>query len=76
VLCWDLTAPFLSLGLRLALITMAVREPRLLITVVLPSWIALMFVRYIFVPLRAWRKLPGLFLYMLFYECCLYWLSL
>jgi hyaluronan synthase len=76
VLCWDLTAPFLSLGLRLALIAMAIQDPGLLFTVVLPSWIALMLVRYIFVPLRAWRKLPGLFLYMLFYECCLYWLSL
>jgi hyaluronan synthase len=76
VLCWDLTAPFLSLGLRLALVVMAIREPGLLFTVVLPSWVALMLVRYIFVPLRAWRKLPGLFLYMLFYECCLYWLSL
>jgi hyaluronan synthase len=76
VLCWDLTAPFLSFGLRLGLIAMAIQEPRLLLTVVLPSWTVLMLVRYIFVPLRAWRKLPGLFLYMFFYECCLYWLSL
>jgi hyaluronan synthase len=76
VVCWDLTAPFLSFGLRLALIATAVQRPQLVFTVVLPSWVALMLVRYIFVPLRAWRKLPGLFLYMLFYECCLYWLSL
>ena len=38
--------------------------------------IALLLVRYIFVPLRAGRKLPGLLLYMLFYEGCLYWLNL
>lgn len=76
VLCWDLTAPFLSFGLRLGLIATAIHEPRLVLTVVLPSWTVLMLVRYIFVPLRAWRKLPGLFLYMVFYECCLYWLSL
>ncbi len=35
-----------------------------------------MLVRYIFVPLRAGRKLPGLLLYMFFYELCLYWLNL
>ena len=35
-----------------------------------------MLIRYIFVPLRAREKLVGLFLYMLFYEVCLYWLNL
>ena len=35
-----------------------------------------MLMRYAFVPVRAWRKLPGLFLYLLFYEFCLYWLNL
>ena len=34
-----------------------------------------MLIRYIFVPLRAREKLLGLFLYMLFYETCLYWLN-
>jgi hypothetical protein len=33
-------------------------------------------VRYVFVPLRARDKLFGLFLYMLFYESCLYWLNI
>jgi hypothetical protein len=33
-------------------------------------------IRYIFVPLRARDKLVGLFLYMVFYEVCLYWLNL
>ena len=55
---------------------MAFQQPRLLLTVVLPSWIMLLFVRYIFVPLRATRKIPGLLLYMFFYEFCLYWLNL
>jgi hypothetical protein len=36
----------------------------------------LMLIRYIFIPLRARQKLAGLFLYMLFYEACLYWLNL
>ena len=76
VLFWDLTAPFLSFGLRIALVVTAVRLPWLLITTILPSWIVLMLIRYIFIPLRAREKLLGLFLYMLFYEVCLYWLNL
>jgi hyaluronan synthase len=76
ILCWDLTAPFLSFGLRIALAVTAVANPRLVLTTILPSWIVLLLVRYCFVPLRARDKLPGLFLYMLFYEGCLYWLNL
>jgi hyaluronan synthase len=75
ILCWDLTAPFLSFGLRVALVVTAIREPRVVLTVVLPSWIVLMLIRYVFVPLRARDKVVGLFLYMLFYETCLYWLN-
>ena len=52
-----------------------VSEPALVVRVILPSWIVLMLVRYVFVPLRARDKLPGLFMYMLFYECCLYWIE-
>jgi hyaluronan synthase len=76
VLLWDLTAPFVSFGLRIALAVTVVRDPRLVLTVILPSWIVLMLVRYCFVPLRARDKLLGLFLYMLFYEGCLYWLNI
>jgi hyaluronan synthase len=76
ILFWDLTAPFLSLGLRLALLFTVIHDPRIFLTAILPGWIILMLVRYIFVPLRARGKLPGLFLYMLFYETCLYWLNL
>jgi hyaluronan synthase len=75
ILFWDLTAPFLSFGLRIALVVTIVSEPRLVVTTILPSWIVLMLVRYIFVPLRARDKLFGLLLYMLFYELCLYWLN-
>jgi hypothetical protein len=35
-----------------------------------------MLVRFVFVPLRAREKMLGLFLYMLFYEGCLYWLNI
>jgi hyaluronan synthase len=76
VLFWDLTAPFLSFGLRVALVVTIVRYPELVLTTIVPSWIVLMLIRYIFVPLRARDKLGGLVLYMLFYEVCLYWLNL
>ena len=76
ILLWDLTAPFLAFGLRIALAVTAFGDPQLILRVILPSWVVLLLVRYIFVPLRAPRKLLGLFLYMLFYEGCLYWLNL
>jgi hypothetical protein len=46
------------------------------VTAILPSWLMLLLIRYIFVPLRAPEKLLGLFLYMFFYEGVLYWLNL
>jgi cellulose synthase/poly-beta-1,6-N-acetylglucosamine synthase-like glycosyltransferase len=76
ILLWDLTAPFLSFGLRVALAVTIVARPSLVLTTILPSWILLLLVRYIFVPIRAPEKLVGLFVYMVFYECCLYWLNL
>jgi hyaluronan synthase len=76
ILLWDLTAPFLSFGLRIGLVVIVVTNPIVFFTAILPSWIMLLLIRYIFVPLRARDKLPGLFLYMFFYECCLYWLNL
>ena len=76
ILLWDLTAPFLSFGLRIGLVMTIVARPELFLTGILPSWIVLLLVRYILVPLRAPDKLLGLFLYMLFYESCMYWLNL
>jgi hyaluronan synthase len=76
ILLWDLSAPFLAFGLRIALVVTVIRDPLVVLTVVLPSWIVLMLIRYVFVPLRARDKVPGLFLYMLFYEGCLYWLNI
>jgi hyaluronan synthase len=76
ILLWDLSAPFLAFGLRIGLIVTAVANPALLVKAILPSWLALLLIRYCFVPLRARDKLLGLFLYMFFYEGCLYWLNL
>jgi hypothetical protein len=76
ILCWDLTTPFLSFGLRIALIGTALSNPTLIVTTIVPSWIIRMLIRTIFLPLRAGRKLPGLLLYIFYSELCLYWLNL
>ncbi len=76
ILVWDLTAPFLAFGLRVGLIVVVLANPMLFVTAILPSWLMLLLIRYIFVPLRAPEKLFGLFLYMFFYEGVLYWLNL
>jgi hyaluronan synthase len=76
ILLWDLTAPFLSFGLRIGLLITVIHAPLFVLTVIVPSWVVMALVRYVFVPLRARDKLFGLFLYMLFYESCLYWLNI
>jgi hyaluronan synthase len=76
ILLWDLSAPFLSFGLRIGLIVIVIANPMIFVTTIVPSWMMLLLIRYIFVPLRARDKLVGLFLYMFFYELCLYWLNL
>ena len=76
ILLWDLSAPFLAFGLRVGLVVLVITNPALFVTAILPGWVVLLLIRYIFVPLRARDKLLGLFLYMFFYEGCLYWLNL
>ena len=73
---WDLSAPFLSFGLRVGLVIIVLTNPAVSFAAILPSWIMLLLIRYSFVPLRAPDKLLGLFLYMPFYELCRYWLNL
>src|SRR3954464_13713542 len=57
ILLWDLTAPFFSFGLRIGLLVTVLARPGLFLTAILPSWIVLLLIRYIFVPLRAPDKL-------------------
>jgi cellulose synthase/poly-beta-1,6-N-acetylglucosamine synthase-like glycosyltransferase len=76
ILIWDLSAPFLSFGLRIGLLVVVLDNPKLFFTAILPSWLMLLFIRYSFVPLRARDKVLGLLVYMFFYEFCMYWLNL
>ena len=73
ILLCELTIPFFAFGLMLSLIVSLALEPSLFWTAILPSWVVFMFVRYIYVLFYAKRKIPGLFVYMFFYEIILYW---
>jgi hyaluronan synthase len=72
ILMWDLTIPFFSFGLMLALVVSVITDPAFL-AILIPAWILFMFVRYMPILFYGIRKIPGLILYMFFYEMFLYW---
>lgn len=74
VLFWDLTAPFLSFGMRIAVLMIIFINPLFFLSFVLPGWLIFMFIRYFFVFTHAKRKAPFLLIYMIFYEVFLYWM--
>ncbi len=76
ILLWELTIPFLSFGLMIALFVSIVTDPMFFLTTVLPAWIMFMIVRYIHIFFYAKRKIPGLLVYMVFYDLFLYWQSI
>lgn len=69
----ELTIPFFAFGLMLTLLVTIVVDPGMFLKVILPSWIVFMFVRYVHILFYGKRKIPGLLIYMLFYEIFLYW---
>jgi hyaluronan synthase len=75
ILLWDLTIPFFSFGLMLAIVGTLLTRPWAVLALV-PSWTLCMLVRNIPVLFHARGKLRGLFLYMFFYEFFLYWQSI
>jgi hyaluronan synthase len=76
ILLWELTIPYLSFGLMVTLIVTVIFNPSFFLTTVLPAWIVFMFVRYMPMLFYGKRKIPGLFIYMLFYDVFLYWQSI
>ncbi len=73
ILLCELTIPFFAFGLMIALFITIVFSPSVFVTVVLPSWVVFMFIRFFPVIFYGKKKIPGLFLYMFFYEIFLYW---
>ncbi len=73
ILLCELTIPFFAFGLMLALVLTLISNPARSLLVLLPAWIIFMFVRYLPILFTGKRKIPGLFIYMLFYELVLYW---
>lgn len=76
ILLWELTIPFFSFGLMLALVISVFTNPHFFLTSLLPAWILFMFVRYMPMMFYGKRKIPGLFIYMFFYDIFLYWQSI
>jgi hyaluronan synthase len=73
ILLCELTVPFMSFGLMVALFVSIFTNPMMIVTSLLPSWIMFMFVRYIMVLFYGRGKIFGLLVYMFFYEIFLYW---
>jgi hyaluronan synthase len=73
ILLCELTVPFMSFGLMVALVVNMFTHPLMVVTTLIPSWIGFMFIRYIMVLFYGKKKIPGLLIYMLFYEVFLYW---
>ena len=76
ILLWDLTIPFFSFGLMLALAATIVTRPGTFLFVLVPSWALCMLIRNIPVLFHGRGKIKGLLLYMFFYEFFLYWQSI
>lgn len=73
ILLCELTMPFMAFGLTIALFVSLALNPMYFFTVVLPSWIIFMVVRYFPILFYGKRKIPGLVMYMFLYESILYW---
>lgn len=75
LLSWDLTATFLSVGLHLQLLLLLILDPHFVLTMILPLWAIAIVLRYLYVFIKAPRKVPGVFLYGLLFEGLLYWIN-
>lgn len=76
ILLWELTIPFFSCGLMLALMITVFTNPAFFLNSLLPAWIVFMVVRYMPMMFYGKRKIPGLLVYMFFYDVFLYWQSI
>lgn len=73
ILFWDLTAPLATLAFRMTTVATLALDRHFFLSTILPSWVILTTVRYgLLLVMRAPRKLPGMFVYALFYELVLY----
>lgn len=73
LLMCELTLPFMSFGLMLTIVLVLLSNPVEFLTIILPSWILCMSIRYVYIFKHNANKAPGLLLYMFLYEFILYW---
>lgn len=76
ILAWDLTSTYLSFGLRLNLLFLAVFNPLAIVFIAIPVWALAVVLRYGLVIFRAPQKTFGLFVYALLFEFILYWVNI
>lgn len=70
---WDLTVPFASFAFMLTGLLSIVLHPLFFAQFMLPSWIAYSLLRNFPLVIRARDKIPGLLIFIGFYEFVLYW---
>lgn len=76
IVFWDLTAPYVTLALRLAMVGLLVTDPMYFVSSIVPAVAAFLVVRYSLLFVRAPRKIAGIFIYAVLYEAVLYWVNL
>jgi cellulose synthase/poly-beta-1,6-N-acetylglucosamine synthase-like glycosyltransferase len=70
---WDLTVPFASFAFMLTGLISIVSNPLFFVQYMVPSWIAYSLLRNFPLVVRAKDKIPGLLIFIGFYEFILYW---
>ncbi|MGH2906876.1 MAG: glycosyltransferase [Solirubrobacterales bacterium] len=75
VALWELTEPFVTLGLRIGVVLMIFTHASVFVFALLPIWLFVGVVRNVLLVASVPEKLPGMLGYMLFYEVVLYWVN-
>lgn len=70
---YDLTLPFVVFGMVLSLIVSLIGTPSEYVTGILPFYLVFTLVRNLPLVIRAPKKLPGMLIFSVFSDLCLYW---
>jgi hyaluronan synthase len=73
VLICDLIMPFAMFGMLAELAVEAVRHPSIIYTVLVPYWFIFSMAHRAILVLRAPTKIPGMLMYVVFFDLVLYW---
>jgi len=65
--------PFAMFGMMAELAVEAVQHPSIVLTVLMPYWFIFSMAHRMILVLRAPKKIPGMFMYVIFFDLVLYW---